>query len=550
MFKRNPTIDKKTKLILAGILLLAAFFRFYNSNWDNGNLFHPDERNIANAVSSITLFSQMDPKFYAYGGFLIYLYKFSADILALFFHNSTIAHDWGWINIIGRSYSAFFSTITIFPIYLLAAKVFSKQVGILACLIFALTVASIQTAHFSTTENLLTFMVVLITYLSTHLYKHPSKKLVVLIGLLLGISVATKTTGALFFLSPIIVLCIQFYKKPSSRYKTLSYFIMLGGCAFLVFSIFSPFTFLNWQKFLESMKYENGVVQGTNRVVYTLQFTHTIPYLFQIKNLFWQLGLFAIVAFIGTLTTIWDEVRKRRMIFLIFLSFPLAYFLYVGIWYTKFNRYMVPILPFLIILGSNLLLLIFLRYRRVGRALIILSVLITAFWALAFFSIYLNKQTRVSTSEWIYQNIPTGKFILSEHWDEGLPIPLPQGSPSSYKQLPLTIYEPDNDQKINYFADYLTQADYITINSRRLYGTLLYLPEKYPITQRYYQHLFSGKLGYKKIAEFSSYPTFMGYTINDDTSEETFQVYDHPKTYIFKNVLHLSPETIKQRLIK
>lgn len=540
MLKRVHSINVKTKLLLAGILILAAFFRFYNSNWDSGNLFHPDERNIASAVSNITLFSQMDPKFYAYGGFLIYLYKLTADLLSFLFNNTGIPHDWGWVNVIGRSYSAFFSTITIFPLYYLGKKVFGHHAGLLACLIYALTVASIQTAHFSTTENLLTFITVLITYLSLLLFEKPSARLSLLIGLVLGIGVATKTTGVVFFLAPTVSLCLIFFFKMVPRLKTLSYLLLIGSGAFLIFSLFSPFTFLNWSKFLESMHYENSVVQGANRVVYTLQFTHTIEYLFQIKNLFWQIGPFAGIVVAGTLLTIWHQIKKRNVIFIIFISFPFIYFLYIGSWYAKFNRYMVPLLPFFILLGSNILILLIQKYRRLGQALLGLSILSTLIWAIAFFSIYTNTQTRIAASMWIYKNIPSEKFLLSEHWDEGLPVPLPGHSPSTYKQLSLTIYEPDGKEKINYYANYLSEADYVTINSRRLYGTLLDLPEKYPITKRYYEYLFSGKLGYEKVAEFSSYPTFMGIIINDDTSEETFQVYDHPKAILFKNTRRLT----------
>ena len=123
MTKRKHLLDTKTKIVLGIILLLATGFRFYNLNWDMGLYFHPDERNIAAAVSTIILPSQMDPKFYAYGGFLIYLYKSTADGLALLLHNSSLPHDWAWINLIGRSYSAFFSVMVILPLYFLAKKI-------------------------------------------------------------------------------------------------------------------------------------------------------------------------------------------------------------------------------------------------------------------------------------------------------------------------------------------------------------------------------------------------------------------------------------------
>jgi len=55
---------------------------------------------------------------------------------------------------------------------------------------------------------------------------------------------------------------------------------------------------------------------------------------------------------------------------------------------------------------------------------------------------------------------------------------------------------------------------------------------------RFYQGLFAGKLPYKKVAEFTSYPslTYLGIplTFPDDCAEEAFTVYDHPRVMIFK----------------
>lgn len=548
MKKSRAHLTLKTKLVLGAMLLLAALFRFYNLNWDRGGLFHPDERNIANAVSHITLFSQMDPQFYAYGGFLIYLYKFTADILVFFLHNPSIAHDWGWINVIGRSYSAFFSTLTIIPLFLLGRKMFGEKVGFVSCLLYALTVASIQTAHYSTTENLLTLLILVITYLALLLYERPSIKLTLVAGAFLGIAVATKTTGLSYAILPGAALLLPLIKHRLSLQAAVLSGVLLGLTTLAVYTLFSPFTFLNWDKFMESMHYENSVVSGENRVVYTLQFSHTTPYLFQLKNLFWQMGPLALISWIGIGLTFWQEIKNKRILFLIFLSFPSLYFFYIGSWYTKFIRYMVLLLPFFILFASNFLVVLMKKYRLVGRILSGGVILITFLWAIAFMSIYTKEQTRIAASRWIYKNIPAESTLLSEHWDEGLPISLPEGNPSRYKEIPLTIYEPDNEAKIDYYAEYLSQADYVTINSRRLYGTLIHLPERYPVTKRYYELLFSGTLGYKKVAEFSSYPTLFGITINDDSSEETFQVYDHPKGIIFKKVKHYSFQELQELL--
>jgi len=541
---------KKYKLLLFLFLLtlIGGFLRFYNLNWDNGNFFHPDERNIDNAVSQIKFFSQLNPNFFAYGGFLIYLYRATGDILNLLTHNTTWTYDWGHINILGRFYSALFSTLTIPLIFILSKNIFNKYVAIITSLLTAFCVSFIQTAHFSITENFLILVSVLICFLSLKLLKTRKLKYYILCGISLGIAIATKTTALSFAIFPLMAHFLTITKPPYKFFKRVGVLISFLLIAFIVFTFFSPYTFLSWTKFMESMKYESGVALGTLPVPYTLQFDHTLPYIFQLKNFLWQMGPVAYFLIPSVVFFIIIIIRSKNPKFILFLPFLLIYFSYVGYWHTKFIRFMLPIFPFMIMLISYLLYAIQKRIKRLGKLLILISVISTIVWALAFFSIYIKEQTRISASKWIYKNIPIGSKILGEHWDDGLPLTINNNAPNVYNIEQLKIYDEDNQDKINYYAEKLSQADYIVINSRRLYGTLINLPEKYPITSNYYKLLFSDKLGYQKVAEFSSYPEIFGFVINDDASEETFQVYDHPKVIIFKNEKRLTSSQYRNLL--
>lgn len=542
--------DYKTKILLLLLLILAAIFRFYNLNWDEGHFFHPDERNIVNAVSQIDLISQLDPKFYAYGGFLIYLYKLTADILGSILNLPFLSKDWTYINLIGRYYSALFSTLTLLPLFFITEKLFKKRTAIIASCLYIFTVSSIQIAHFSITENLLTLALLLLLYLSLLFLEKPSRKILFIMGIILGISISSKTTGLVFTLVPAIAILILFIKKNLTWYKALLFLFSLLVIALGIFTLFSPFTFLNWPKFIESMRYENSVVLGSNPVVYTLQFNNTIPYLFQLKNLFWQIGPAFLFSLGGIILLIRKFIKKREATILLVACFPLFYFGYVGAWHTKFIRYMVPLIPFFLIAAAFCLEQLLHKKRTLGIIILTFTLLLSVLWAISFFSIYTREQTRITASKWIYKNIPQGNYILTEHWDEGMPVPLIGNSPSEYKQTSLEIYNSDSQAKREYYAEYLSQADYISITTRRLYGTLLYLPDMYPITQRYYQKLFAGELGYTKIKEFTSYPSLFGVEINDDSTEETFQIYDHPKVMIFKNTGNFSKEELQSALQK
>jgi hypothetical protein len=202
-------------------------------------------------------------------------------------------------------------------------------------------------------------------------------------------------------------------------------------------------------------------------------------------------------------------------------------------------------------MGSGFLIWLQHKARLIAHICIAIVLFGTVIWALAFFTIYTKPQTRIAASNWMYRNIPTGSKILTEHWDDGLPVNLGQSFvPERFTSEQLTIYDTDNDQKKIYYATKLSSADYIVINSRRLYGTLIHMQDTYPLTSFYYKQLFAGNLGYKKVGEFTSYPTFMHIQINDDASEETFQVYDHPKVLIFQNTKKYSAEQLMAKLTK
>ena len=56
---------------------------------------------------------------------------------------------------------------------------------------------------------------------------------------------------------------------------------------------------------------------------------------------------------------------------------------------------------------------------------------------------------------------------------------------------------------------------------------------------QFYQDLLAGKTQFKKVAEFTSFPSlkYLGLpvTLDDSSADETFTVYDHPTVMIFAN---------------
>lgn len=118
-----------------------------------------------------------------------------------------------------------------------------------------------------------------------------------------------------------------------------------------------------------------------------------------------------------------------------------------------------------------------------------------------------------------------------------------------YVELPLHMAETDSDAKYRRMGDILAKADYLVMSSNRFYDALPRVQRRFAMSTNYYTQLFGGKLDYRLLREFASFPTFLGIPLRDQVlpstqspawlneweAEEAFTVYDHPTAFVFKN---------------
>lgn len=187
-----------------------------------------------------------------------------------------------------------------------------------------------------------------------------------------------------------------------------------------------------------------------------------------------------------------------------------------------------------------------------GGATAVVAVVLglTAWWALAFQNVYREEQPRIAASRWIYENLPPGTRITGEFWDDTIPYPLPGRDPAQYVLVETEPYEPDSLQKVQNLVfgkgegatrGGLNGADYVAITSNRVRDSVKRLEREYPATNRYYQLLDSGELGFELVARFEVRPSFLGVSVDDSGAEESFTVYDHPEVRIYRKTERWDP---------
>lgn len=552
------------------IITLAAFFRLYGLNWDSSFHLHPDERMITMVADKIT-FQNLNPYFFAYGSFPIYLLKATGFFAGIFDPQFSTYQS---INLLGRFLSALFDLGTIIILYFLGKKLFDKNIGLLAALFYSLAVLPIQLAHFYAVDTILTFFILSTLYLLIRFLDNPTFKNILLIGISFGLALSTKISAILLIVPIIIAFIITLSLLVKSVVldppiggsqasliainlsKINKLFILLFlflSSTIITFLLFEPFALLDFQNFWRQTLEQQQMTKSAFAFPYTLQYVGKIPYLYELQNIFfWGLGpILASLAFIGTLFFTYKTFRKpfdSRLLTLV--TFFWLYFLVVGHFAIGFMRYTLPLYPLLCLFAAffvqklfDFLYSHFKNYKPLLLTTYYLLLITLLIWPLFFISIYSQPNTRIQASEWIFQNIPAGKTLAREHWDDGLPL----AKQNQYKILELPLYDSDDNPlkwiKIN---QVLKNTDYIIIASNRLYTPLQKLTncpnlpsgKCYKKAANYYQQLFSGELGFKKVAEFSVYPSLTiddeRLTINDFTADESFTVYDHPKIMIFQ----------------
>ena len=569
---------KKNNWTLLIILIASAFLRFYGLNWGLPYPFHPDERNMADAITRFSS-SNLDPKFYAYGQFPLYLAYFTGKFFFSIIEKQNLDRLTFIQAILSlRFWSALFSTATIYVAYLISKKLFSKKLFTVYCLLFTATAVAftpglIQSAHFGTTESILTFCFLIITYLSLKILEKSTLKKFFLTAFFLGIALSSKISAAIFVF-PFTLVCLWQLKTQNGIKKKLRLvlkFIFALSVTLSLTLVFSPYLVLAYKESRGTLLYEISVAQGKSQVFYTRQFINTVPILFQLQKIFpYALGWPTfILGFLGFLFIILQLIKKNKnypqitnypagwrdpakgdgQLLITLISF-LVYFLSNAFLFTKWTRFMTPIFPFFSIFAAYLInRIIFLpKSKKLLTAYCLLFTAVSIVPGLLFSSIYFKPDIRLTASEWIYQNIPSGSHVLSETANV---VDIPILSPNyqllitNYFLNPVSFdfYSLDENPKVfERLLNELEKSDYIFIPSRRLFVNQLRLPKRYPLTAKYYQLLFSGKLGFKEIKTFPPFPQLLNYSItqllfSDERSEETFTVFDHPVIRIYKKII-------------
>jgi hypothetical protein len=547
----------KNKVIIIFIFIIALLLRIYGLNWDSNNHLHPDERFLTMVATDIklpssvseylnTALSPLNPynypqyQFFVYGTFPLFLTKILAVLLHLDNYNQ--------ITLLGRLLSAVFDSGNVLLLYFIARKFLKSFYVFLPSVIYTFLLLPIQLSHFFAVDTFLNFFILLTFTLFSYNF-------FALAFFVFGLALACKIS-ALYFLPIIFLFLIKKKNLHSILASSLLFLVSI-----LAFRLFQPYSFTGPFTinpiFIENLKTLASFSKPDIYFPPGVQWLNRFPLLNSLKNIgVWGLGFAIFMPLIFLLFRFIAKFKFKFNLIFIISAWIILLFTYQSVQFVHSMRYFLVIYPFLCLIFVALL-----SRFKVKKILIIFILILNSIYSLSFLSIHSRPNSRVQASGWIVNNIPTNSTLSSEYWDDALPLGY-----SGYENISLPLYDPDTPEKWEKINQSLNRIDYLIMSSNRLWASIPRVPDKYPLTSKFYDDLFSEKLNFTKIKEFNSYPGFSlsflksclyfgptnypgikntwfsidkncsypGIYLRDDTSEEAFTVYDHPKVLIFQ----------------
>lgn len=544
-------MTKTENLLLILIVLIALCVRLYGLQWDNGQHLHPDERFLSMVAAAIkppqtitqyfdTKISPLNPgnnnfSFYVYGTFPLFLTKYISMVFAL--------DSYDGVTVVGRILSALFDTVTVFVIFLLGKKLYTTRIGLLSSFFYATCVLPIQLSHFFAVDTFLVFFTTISAYFLILFFETTSSRFAVLSGISFGFALACKVSAILFVI-PFLLGGAFFFTY--TKVKTLRAIFFFALASFIVFRIMQPYAFLSLgdfhinPAFVDNLKQLKDLDNPDLLFPPGIQWINAPKFIFPLYNLFFYgMGIsLGSISLLGFILSLFNVIHKQKSFYkkvgiLTILACIVVIFVYQGIQFAMPLRYFYPFYPFLCICAGWFLLWLSHKFSF-GTILSGIVIIASLVWTVCFLSIYTRPHSRITATNWIYANIFRNSFILSEYWDDPLPLLLSPQQVGIYQTDQLHVFDRESSEKWDTLYALLIKGDYIVLSSNRTYKPIQAHREIYPQTARYYDALFSGQLGFMKIYEGTSYPSFFGIAINDDRADETFTVYDHPKVLIYK----------------
>ena len=405
---------------LLAIFLLALALRVWGIGWGlpARTDLHPDEHDYVMTHALELSLHNLDPGWYNYPAFLMYLTAIGSGILR---HLGWLTQDWQCY-IVGRFITALLGSATCIVMFRLARALGgSVSAGLLAALWMALLPLSVWECHVAITDPVMTFWTSLTVLLSVRLIGNTRPLDFAMAGASLGLAVASKYTAAIA-----VVAIITGTLGSRIAWQRMFAGLVIAGIASLAFAFAAtPYSFIHFDRLREAMAYEHNHTVGHH-------FGFSVPadgwqyhrFLYQLFAA-WPFSLgFALYA-CSAAGAVWALLKpdRRKLVPLVFAA---AFFAVTGSWTLTPIRYYMPV----VVLGTVFAALWLAELFESQSAFHRRAAIVIGVATLAYTGIFTGQtaaryahETRDVAGRWLDQNFMTNQTMLACGWTRYLALP-------------------------------------------------------------------------------------------------------------------------------
>jgi hypothetical protein len=336
----------------------------------------------------------------------------------------------GTFYLVGRLVTAAFGAATVALVHAAGRAAYGRAVGGLAALFLAVDLLHVRDSHWVTTDVPLACLVTLASLHALRYWRDGRAADAGLAGLVSGLATAMKYPGGLAFLGLVVAHAGRAPAAGPWSWRRVAGGRMVAAAALAVagFVAGTPYALLTPRAFL-------GGVLDEVREVHSVQFGNEAEaggYLFHLLHslpeaMGWPLAALALA---GTLVVLVRRDARGAIL----LAFPLPYFVVIGTWSARFERYAIPLLPFLALFAAVALVAGARRLARrgaLGRGpwpAVALATAVALLVApelgrvLEYHALLARPDTRVLAAAWVERVIPAGTRIALEPYSLALPV--------------------------------------------------------------------------------------------------------------------------------
>lgn len=438
---------RKTNFTLLLIFFLACFVRLYGISFGLPHTrCRPDEEEII--FTALQFFSgDLNPHFFNYPTLYMYLlfgiYTTYFLIRAAFGGSvsdflAEMALEPARFFLMARILSAIWGALTTLIVFLIGKYLFGKKTAFVSAFFMSIAYLHVRDSHFGTTDITMTFFITCATLYIVKSYKSDRIFNYLTAGVFTGLATATKYGGILLIVPMVVAHVIghatQVSNQPNisnsnNRRRMFSAFRIFvhgtitalkkkhiwlyGVCTIGFFLVFTPFALLDFNTFSKDFLFEvRHLAQGHGIILqrgWWYHLRYTLPY-----GTGWLIFL---SSFVGVVI----YAKKDCVRALILYLFPVIFYVVTGKGYTVFVRYMIPMIPFICIASASCVTFITtiltkaLRNTKILPVIVVFIAVFTAlpsiYHVLLFDNMISTPDNRLTTAEWIIQNIPPGSTI-------------------------------------------------------------------------------------------------------------------------------------------